>query len=322
MWWPLGGRLVTDGLENAVGERAPASRICSGGPEGRPFRTGHRSRLRGAAHKAGRPEHEGNPLRGGAGCPPSTNEIEIAAESGLLKTTEGASATREGYSPACASPSRCPTAHHDHRWPRGGKHGESVFKKSPGGNDNYLFGAHQPGRPGAGFSPGPRKLTLANLPEDDVCLPAPLTWLKHLLMDGVRQYVLNSRLMRNPSPPHLRRELRPDGSNLPWVGGLTCSDVHRSGTGRGSNTCGPSSVCIWRRDHGRARRRIDTATSSSNTIPACAPLPARLRWHVAPVGPDRSGRTSQAERHLLIEEPEIGIHPRAVETVFQSLSSV
>ena len=155
----------------------------------------------------------------------------------------------------------------------GGKHAQLVFKKSPGGNDNYYSEVYESSGKGwvPAFRLGPRKSTLANLPEDETPFPAS-TWLKRLLMDGVRQYVLNSRLMRNPSPPHLRRELRPDGSNLPWVV-ADLSGAHRSGIGRGSNTCAPPSpdlanVTTVEREEDRHRY------SSWNTTAGCASLVA------------------------------------------------
>ena len=49
---------------------------------------------------------------------------------------------------------------------------------------------------------------------------------------------------------------------------------------------------------------------------------ARLRRHTSVPGVDAARISPRTHRPYLIEEPENGIHPRAVETVFQSLSSV
>lgn len=91
---------------------------------------------------------------------------------------------------------------------------KTIVNKRPGGTDNFYS------ERGRGWEPvyrlGPRKSALGNLPEDESMFPVS-TWLKRTLVDGIQSLVLNSALMRRPSPPGWGRGFRTDGSNLPWV---------------------------------------------------------------------------------------------------------
>ena len=196
------GRLVSDGLEDAVGERSRTFQDLLWRHEGDRFELAIEARLPDVVRqKLGRPEHDVIRYEVALAVNPSSNEIEIAAESGILKTSNGNGPARPAqqrlrFPELLARPDTIISG-------RGGKVAQLAFKKSPGGNDNYYSEVYESSGKGwvPAFRLGPRKSTLANLPEDETRFPAS-TWLKGLLMDGVRQYVLNSRLMRNPSPVH------------------------------------------------------------------------------------------------------------------------
>jgi predicted ATPase len=127
--------------------------------------------------------------------------------------------------------------------------------------------------------------------------------------------------MRIASPPIKARIFEPDGSNLPWV----IADLERTA---------PKQLAMWvahlqtalpelegvrtiEREDDRHRYlvlryqggfEVPSWMASDGTLRMLAlTLPAYL--------PSFQGIT-------LIEEPENGIHPRAVQTMFQSLSSV
>lgn len=192
----------------------------------------------------------------------------------------------------------------------------TVIRKFPGGNDNF----HPESE--TGFAPvfklGPRKSALGNLPEDESNFPAS-TWLKQLLMTGVQQLMLNSQLIRRASPPQGMRGFLPDGSNLPWVlADLKRRDPNRfAGWLRHVQTALPEISDIDIRDRADDRHRYIVLRYGDYEIPSWMASDGTLRLlalTVLPYLPDFSGT-------YLIEEPENGIHPRAVETVFQSLSS-
>jgi hypothetical protein len=93
-----------------------------------------------------------------------------------------------------------------------------IFKKAPGGNDNFY--SEVAAASGKGWMPsirlGSRRSTFGNLLEDETRFPVT-TWLKSVLKDGVQKIILNSALIRQASPPGRGRTFKPDGSTLPWV---------------------------------------------------------------------------------------------------------
>lgn len=195
-----------------------------------------------------------------------------------------------------------------------------INKKASAGNDNFYSEIKQGKDWGLQFKLGSRRSALGNLPEDESRFPVT-TWLKALLTESVQPFALNSLLIRKASPPGQVRGFKPDGSNLPWV-------IHRL------QSAAPERFRDWiahlqtalpdienirtvEREDDRHRYlmicyrgglEVPSWMASDGTLRLLAlTLPAYL--------PDFKGV-------YLIEEPENGIHPRAVETVFQSLSSV
>lgn len=198
----------------------------------------------------------------------------------------------------------------------------TVIKKVPGGNDNFYSETYQAN--GKGWAPsfklGPRKSALGNLPEDESKFPAS-TWLKQLLAEGVQQFVLNSLLIRKASPPGQIRGFKPDGSNLPWVidNLISRNEPRYQAWINHVKTALPTieAIRVVERQDDKHRYlmiryegglEIPSWMASDGTLRFLAlTLPAYL--------PDFRGV-------YLIEEPENGIHPRAMESMFQSLSSV
>ena len=198
----------------------------------------------------------------------------------------------------------------------------TVIRKKPGGNDNFYSEVSEKG--GKGWFPsirlGPRKSALANLPDDEEKFPVS-TWLRELLLAGVQQLVLNSLSLREASPPGMGRSFRPDGSNLPWV----IWDLEKNH---------PERVAAWVEHLQTAlpdieglrtseipdvhRRFLSIRYSGGLEVPSWTASDGTLRMLALTLLaylPDLSGS-------ILIEEPENGIHPKAVEAIYQSLSSV
>ncbi len=152
-------------------------------------------------------------------------------------------------------------------------------------------------------------------------LDKSLFTLRELLARGVQQLVLNSLLLRKASPPGQGRSFKPDGSNLPWV----IADLKKRSPERLAQwsahlrTAFPDIEGITTIERPEDRHRylviryrdgveVPSWMVSDGTLRMLAlTLPAYL--------PDLQGV-------YLIEEPENGIHPRAIETMYQSLSSV
>lgn len=197
------------------------------------------------------------------------------------------------------------------------KNWKKVVNKVKGGNDNFY--AETKGFDHA-FKLGPQKSALANLPEDENKFPVA-TWLKRTLVQGIQILMLNSEVMKRPSPPGMPKYFRTDGSNLPWV-------IDRL------NTEDPDRFCDWL-EHLRTalpdlkhiktvlreedkHRYIVLAYQNGLEVPSWTISDGTLRMLALTI----LAYLPDIEGTLLIEEPENGIHPKAIETVFQSLSSV
>ena len=202
--------------------------------------------------------------------------------------------------------------------PVGSKGRKVVINKRSEGNDNFYSETSKRWNPS--FRLGPKRSALGNLPDDESRFPVS-SWFRDLMTEGIHTYVLNSRLMQRASPPGHPTKLLQDGSNLPWVverlknqdpGGFAqwlsrlraalpdlrdirvierSDDKHKYLTFRYS---GGRDIPSWMISDGTLRLIALT-------------LLAYLPW--------------MAGIHL-IEEPENGIHPKAVEVVYRSLSSV
>lgn len=192
-----------------------------------------------------------------------------------------------------------------------------LINKKVGGNDNYYpegSGSYRPS-----YRLGRTKSALANIPADENNFPV-CTWFRDLLESGVQNFVLNSQIIRQPSPPGLGLRFQTDGSNLPWV------------------------VAELRKDEKRFQRWLDHVRTALEDVKDIGTIELEENRHRYLVIEYSNGArvpswlVSDGTLRLLaltipaylkdmagvflIEEPENGIHPRAIETVIQSLSSI
>jgi predicted ATPase len=164
------------------------------------------------------------------------------------------------------------------------------------------------------------KAALASLPEDEERFPVA-TWFRRLLTEHIQRLVLSSEAMRLPAPASRARSYLPDGSNLPWV----VHTLEKEHPGRLQDWVKhvrealPDIERIETREREEDRHRyLVLHYKNGLTIPSWLVSDGTLRLLALTLLayiPDLSGI-------YLVEEPENGIHPRAVETVYQSLSSV
>jgi predicted ATPase len=197
-----------------------------------------------------------------------------------------------------------------------------VIAKVPGGNDNFYSEIYK--ETGKGWFPsiklGPRKSALANVPADEKEFPVT-TWLRDLLTRGVQSIVLNSLRIRSASPPGQVRGFRPDGSNLPWV----VADLQKRDPARFDQWIAHLRTALPDLDAIRTVEREDDRHKylmlryrGGLEIPSWVASDGTLRMLALTL----LAYLPDFEGVYLIEEPENGIHPSAVETVFQSLASV
>jgi len=207
-------------------------------------------------------------------------------------------------------------------YPKRIKNSRSVIAKIPQGNDNFYSEVYK--KKGKGWAPsiklGPKRSALANLPAEEENFPAT-SWLRKLLAEGVQKFVLNSIAMRKPSPFSKGITFKTDGSNLPWV-------IKKLKEKNPKNfqewlkhirTALPDiediRIIVREEDrHGYIKVRyannieIPSWNLSDGTLRFLAlTLPAYL--------PELSGI-------YLIEEPENGVHPYIMQSIYDSLRSV
>ncbi|MBI1764101.1 MAG: ATP-binding protein [Acidobacteria bacterium] len=196
----------------------------------------------------------------------------------------------------------------------------SVSRDASGNVNFYSEGADKPGRGWINkFKLGARKSALGNLPEDETRYPAS-TWLKSLLAEGVQSFVLNSILIRKASPPNQAPGFRSDGSNLPWViHNLEKEPARFQEWLAHLRTALPEieNVRTIEREDDR-HRYLMVRYLGGLEVPSWMTSDGTLRLMALTIPAYLPGFKGV----YLIEEPENGIHPRAVESVFQSLSSV
>lgn len=196
-----------------------------------------------------------------------------------------------------------------------------LINKVFGGNDNFYTETKRSDRSWApSFRLGPRRSALGNLPADEASFPIA-TWFREYLAGGIQRFMLNSREIRRPSPPTRFAGFQPDGSNLSWVvARLRENDPDRHDAWiRHLRTALPDLVDIATTERPEDRHcymtyeyagglRVPSWLVSDGTLRLTAlTLPAYL---------------ADLRGVYLIEEPENGIHPGAVATVFDSLRSV
>ena len=163
------------------------------------------------------------------------------------------------------------------------------------------------------------RAALASLPEDEELFPAAARF-RRMLTAGVRRIAPWSEAMRRPAPPAGSDGYRSDGSNLPRV--VQAVEKH------------PARYADWLLHVREALPDVERITVTTRPEDGHRYLVVHYRnglqapsWLVSDGTlrflaltllaylPDPAGP-------YLIEEPENGIHPCNVETVFESLSSV
>lgn len=313
------GRLVSDGLEAAVHERTENYYDLVWGRKGSSFELVVEAKIPDD-RRANLPNQLQELIRYevAIGIDAATSQIAIQSERVTLRPSDDLLPGSLGQRELFPNPPTAPTTILSRR----ATGARTIVNKGESGNAN--FNSEVASQSGKGwvsvFRLGPQKSALGNLPDDETKFPAA-TWLKSLLTDGAQQIVLNSLLMRKPSPPGQSRKFRPDGSNLPWVvEHLRSSNEERFRDWLNHLRMAlPDLADVRTIERPEDRHRylllryegdleVPSWMASDGTLRLLAlTLPAYL---------------DDLHGIFLIEEPENGIHPRAIETMFESLSSV
>ena len=206
----------------------------------------------------------------------------------------------------------------------GGRPGSrTVLSKSAGKSDSFSDEmAEKSGRGWiANISFGPHRSTLRNLPESPEKLPAA-TYVKRLLETKVSPLFLNSMKLRQPSPPEFSRNgFALDGSSLPWaIQRLRKENPqdYRDWLGHVQTilTDLADVHVVEREDIRHAHPMLEYNTGVK--VPSWTASDGTLRLLALTL----LAYLPKRNEIYLLEEPENGIHPMAVDCIYQSLSSI
>lgn len=327
------GRLVSDGLEEAVSERTNNFQDLTWGRNGISFELAVEARipaerqqylkpLKNEKVKNGKVKDgkvkDGNKfdtVRYEVAIGFENKEIVILAEKGLLKIADS-----KELNPIIEFP-LFEMAPDTILTKKSSPQAQTIINKTDKG-DNFYSEIRTASKKGwaPAFKLGSRKSTLGNLPEDETTFPVT-TWLKRLLTDGIQQFVLNSMLIRKASPSGYGDKFKADGSNLPWV----VEKLKKQSPERFQEwilhlqTALPDIKDIRTEERPDDRSRyLIIIYKGDLAVPSWMASDGTLRLLALTL----PAYIANFEGIYLIEEPENGIHPRAVETMYQSLSSV
>jgi predicted ATPase len=193
-----------------------------------------------------------------------------------------------------------------------------IVNKSPQGNDVFVS---ETTRWNNVFRVGSHRSALANLPEDESKFPVAL-WVRDALREGIKPLALDIDEMRRAVSPSQTRTFLPNGSNLPlvirdlketrrvnfdaWVGHVreVLTDM--------------ASIDVVERPEDNHAYLVIQYRSGGAKVPSWLLSDGTLRFLALTVLP----YLGVGPAVYLVEEPENGIHPRALDAVFDSLSSV
>ncbi|MEX1230871.1 MAG: ATP-binding protein [Planctomycetaceae bacterium] len=164
------------------------------------------------------------------------------------------------------------------------------------------------------------KSALANMAEDESRFSAGI-WFKNLLRTNIHRIVLDSIAMRMASPPGKGNSYQSDGSNLPW----TIEEFVRKTPEAFRDWIDHLKTALPDLEGIRTVERPDDKHrylmlqyQGGIEVPSWTVSDGTLRLLALTL----LAYLPNLEGIYLIEEPENGIHPKAVETMFQSLSNV
>ncbi len=192
-----------------------------------------------------------------------------------------------------------------------------VISKSAQGNDYFKS---ETTKWNIIYKIGPLKTSLAGIPEDEDRFPVAL-WVKSYLMEGIQFIQLNSSVMRWPCRSDLPVSFQTDGSNLPKVVQYLKNEHPDSFTRwiRHVQTALPEIEEIETRERPEDRFLYLNIQHKNNlNLPSWVISDGTLRLLAQTI----IAYLPEKNRIYMIEEPENGLHPMAIESIFQSLSSV
>lgn len=170
-----------------------------------------------------------------------------------------------------------------------------------------------------GLRPVAGESSRASVPAEERFLSAHYVF--DLLLKGVQLLMLRSDKMREPCPPDAPLTFQPNGSNLP-IAVRRLQQQHPATFQRWINhlrtvLTDVQTIEVRERESDRYLY-LEMQTCTGARVPSWLMSDGTLRFLALTL----LAYLPNADTVYLIEEPENGIHPRAIEAVYQSLSSV
>jgi predicted ATPase len=243
----------------------------------------------------------------------TANQLEIAAEQALLKAGSTSQPTAQHVSPETLIEQGVVASD-------GSLSPHCLFAKyrGPEGRYNNVFRT-------SGLFPWmtvslPKGSLLGGLPDLDLVHPVS-RWLRALLSDGIERIELDPLSLRTPSPPGQGTRIGPDGANLPWVvaqlEGKSPERLQEWVEHLQTALRGLVGVKTIERPEHRDRY-LSLEYQDGLKVPSWMASDGTLRLLTLTL----PAYLLDFRDVLLVEEPENGLHPLAIESAYQSLSSV
>ena len=174
------------------------------------------------------------------------------------------------------------------------------------------------------FRFGPGRSALGNIPEDPDRFPGAIG-VRNLLRDGIMMVELDSHRLRLPSPPRSPLRLLRDGSNLAAAARALASRdrvaFDQWVRHVGDAVEGLVEIDTWERPEDKhVVLRGKFRGAHPEPVPSWLLSDGTLRLLALSLLAYAEGEDQQGL--YLVEEPENGLHPLAIESVFQALSSM
>ena len=170
------------------------------------------------------------------------------------------------------------------------------------------------------FDLGNGNSALANLPEDSIRFPVA-TWFRGFLAESVVNLVLEPEKLRRPAPVGYSAGLNPNGANLPFIIASFSEefpDQYADWVAH-LHVALPDLASIRTIERPEDRHRyLVVEYTDGRVVPSWLVSDGTLRL----IGLTLPAYAMDHGGIFLIEEPENGIHPLAIEIVMQSLNSM
>lgn len=192
-----------------------------------------------------------------------------------------------------------------------------VISQTPQGNDYFRSETTEWNMT---YRFGPTKASLAQIPEDEERFPITL-WVKRILTESVQFLQLNSKTMRRPCRPDTPVTFQVEGDNLPKV----IKHLYDNYPENFNRWIKHVKIAIPEIEKVSVQERPEdrflylyAQQPNGLKIPSWLLSDGTLRLFAQTI----IAYLPEQDKLYMIEEPENGLHPLAIESVYQSLSSV